>query len=76
MNCKNKTHKNKTQKRKIKQKQASDIVGGRGVLTDIAIPAILLYANNSIGKKIKQNKTTWNKKKRVRFSRKTRKLFL
>ena len=25
--------------------------GGRGVITEIAIPAVLLYANNTIGKK-------------------------
>ena len=59
--------------------------GGRGVITEIAIPAVLLYANNTIGKKIEQNKNKnenknknknknkykkKNKTKRVRFSRK------
>ena len=46
--------------------------GGRGVLAEIAIPAVLLYANNTIGKKLKKNKTK-NKTKRVRFSRKIKK---
>lgn len=43
-------------------------IGGRGILTEVAIPAILLYANNTIGKKTKRNKT-----KRVHFSRKNKK---
>ena len=47
--------------------------GGRGVLTEIAIPAVLLYANNTIGKKIKSNKSNKNKTKRIRFSRKNKK---
>jgi len=29
--------------------------GGRGILTDVAIPAVLLYANNTIGKKKIEN---------------------
>lgn len=47
--------------------------GGRGIITEVAIPAVLLYANNTIGKKIKNNKTKRNKIKRVRFSRKNKK---
>lgn len=47
--------------------------GGRGALTEMAIPALLLYANNTIGKKTKRNKTTHKKTKRVRFSRKNKK---
>jgi len=50
--------------------------GGRGILTDIAIPAVLLYANNSIGKKRRNKnkyKKTRTKSKRVRFSRKNKK---
>ena len=48
-------------------------IGGRGILTEVAIPAILLYANNTIGKKTKRNKTKRNKTKRVHFSRKNKK---
>lgn len=44
--------------------------GGRGILTDIAIPAVLLYANNTIGKKNKSRKPKKSRKKRLRFSRK------
>ena len=47
--------------------------GGRGIITEVAIPAVLLYANNTIGKKIKNNKSKRNKTKRVRFSRKNKK---
>jgi hypothetical protein len=47
--------------------------GGRGIITELAIPAVLLYANNTIGKKIKYNKSKRNKTKRVRFSRKNKK---
>ena len=45
--------------------------GGRGILTDIAIPAALLFANNTIGKR-KSRKSRKSRKKKVRFSRKYR----
>jgi hypothetical protein len=45
--------------------------GGRGILTDIAIPAVLLYANNTIGKR-KPRKSSKSKKKKTRFSRKNK----
>ena len=45
--------------------------GGRGILTDIAIPAVLLYANNTIGKR-KPMKSSKSKTKKTRFSRKNK----
>ena len=48
-------------------------IGGRGILTDIAIPAALLYANNTIGK-TKSRKSKKSKKSRKSMkSRKSRK---
>jgi hypothetical protein len=46
--------------------------GGRGLLTDIAVPALLLYANNTIGKRklSKSKKSGKSTKNKVRFSRK------
>ena len=51
--------------------------GGRGILTDIAIPAVLLYANNTIGKRksskySKSSKSRKSRKKKTRFSRKNK----
>ena len=48
--------------------------GGRGILTDVAIPAILLYANNTIGKRksTKRIKRTKRTKRIKRTKRKTR----
>lgn len=51
--------------------------GGRGILTDIAIPAVLLYANNTIGKRknrksSKSRKSRKTIKKKTRFSRKNK----
>lgn len=48
--------------------------GGRGILTDIAIPAVLLYANNTIGKRksSKSRKPRKSSKKKTRFSRKNK----
>lgn len=51
----NKNNTGKNNKQEYRKRQ----LGGRGILTDLAIPAILLYANNTIGKR-----------KTVRFSRK------
>jgi len=45
--------------------------GGRGILTDIAIPAVLLYANNTIGKR-KNRKSSKSRKSRKRIKKKTR----
>ena len=45
--------------------------GGRGILTDVAIPAVLLYANNTIGKK-KHRKSSKSKKYRKTIKKKTR----
>jgi hypothetical protein len=45
--------------------------GGRGILTDVAIPAVLLYANNTIGKK-KNRKSSKSKKYRKTIKKKTR----
>ena len=45
--------------------------GGRGILTDVAIPAVLLYANNTIGK-LKSRKSRKSRKKKTRFSRKNK----
>ena len=45
--------------------------GGRGILTDVAIPAVLLYANNTIGKR-KSSKSSKSRKKKTRFSRKNK----
>ena len=46
--------------------------GGLGILTDVAIPAVLLYANNTIGKRksSKSSKSSKSRKKKTRFSRK------
>ena len=48
--------------------------GGRGILTDVAIPAVLLYANNTIGKRKsrKSGKSRKSRKKKTRFSRKNK----
>lgn len=51
--------------------------GGRGVLTDMAIPAILLYANNTIGrrksvKSHKSHKFRKPNKRKTRFTRRNR----
>lgn len=48
--------------------------GGRGILTDVAIPAVLLYANNTIGKRksSKSSKSRKSRKKKTRFSRKNK----
>jgi len=45
--------------------------GGRGTLIDIAIPAVLLYANNTIGKS-KPRKSRKSRKKKTGFSRKNK----
>jgi hypothetical protein len=42
--------------------------GGKSVLMDVAVPAVLLYANNNIYK----NKTSKDSKKSRKFSRSTR----
>ena len=42
--------------------------GGNSIVTEIAIPAVLLYVNNTIGKR-KRVKKQKKKTKRVRFSR-------
>jgi hypothetical protein len=42
--------------------------GGNSIITEIAVPAVLLYANNIIGKN-KRLKKQKKKTKRVRFSR-------
>jgi len=48
--------------------------GGRGLITDMAIPAILLYANNTIGKSksVKSHKSGKSYKSRKTNKRKTR----
>lgn len=54
--------------------------GGRGVFTDMAIPAILLYANNAIGKNksvksyksVKSHKFRKPNKRKTRFTRRNR----
>lgn len=48
--------------------------GGRGILTDVAIPAVLLYANNTIGKRKsrKSGKSRKSRKKKTGFSRKNK----
>jgi len=52
--------------------------GGRGIITDIAIPVVFLYANNTIGKKksIKLSKSRKsrksNKSRKYNFSRKNK----
>lgn len=51
--------------------EISTKTGGRGILTDIAVPAVLLYANNTIGKNKsrKSNKPRKSRKRKTRFSR-------
>ena len=52
--------------------------GGRGIITDIAIPVLFLYANNTIGKKKyrKSRKSSKsrksNKSRKYNFSRKNK----
>ena len=43
--------------------------GGRGIMTDIAVPAALLMASSYVGRRKTQHK---NKNKRVRFTRRRR----
>lgn len=46
--------------------------GGRGILSDIAVPVVLLYANNTIGKSKSKNsfKSRKSRKTKKRSSRK------
>jgi len=51
--------------------------GGRGLFTDMAVPAILLYANNAIGKSksyksVKSHKFRKPNKRKTRFTRRKR----
>ncbi len=43
--------------------------GGRGVLTDVAVPALLLYANNTFRRRKSMRRTRKNRKSRRRGRR-------
>jgi len=47
--------------------------GGRGIITDITIPVVFLYANNTIGKKKYRKSIKLSKSSKSRKSNKSRK---
>jgi hypothetical protein len=65
---KTKTYGGKKQKQQKQQQQQQQQQDGGNIVTDIAVPAFLLYANNSMGPR----KTPKNVSKKYRYSSKSR----